>query len=306
MKNFVLIGAGGYIAPRHLKAIKESGSYLSASMDLNDSVGVLDQYFPRSRFFLDYNLFSGYIEKTREELDYLSICTPNHFHAQHIQLAIQNGLDAICEKPVVINPAQLDDLSRLEETSGKKIFTILQLRHHSKLLEYKKLLGSSASGKKKEVVLTYITGRGNWYFSSWKGNPLKSGGIAVNIGIHLFDLLVWLFGNVKESKIHLVEPDKMAGYLELDRANVKWFLSIDFNDLPENSRGTFRSIKIDDSELEFSDGFTDLHTVIYKKIIEGEGVGIETARPSIELVHRIMHQSLSRERDLMHPSALNL
>ncbi len=311
MKNFGLLGVGGYIAPRHLKAIKDTGNLLMCSADLNDSVGVIDQYFPHSEFFLNTEDFveclsRNFRENNPEKLDYISICTPNYLHGSHIRLALRNGADAICEKPMVLSPWELDDLERLESESGKKIYTILQLRHHDRLVGFKNFLNGESFKKKKNVQLTYITGRGKWYNQSWKGDIEKSGGIATNIGIHLFDLLIWYFGNIQNIEVHIAGKDKMAGFIELEKAYVRWFLSIDFNDLPDDVKGkknTFRDIKIDDVELEFSEGFTDLHTVVYKNILEGRGIGIEEARPSVELVNKIKQSPAVINIETLHPMA---
>lgn len=309
MKNFGLIGVAGYIAQRHLKAIKETNNNLCASVDINDSVGILDQYFPQSQFFLDIEKFVEYIgrlgrEGTNSRVDYVSVCSPNYLHNTHIRLALRNGSHAICEKPIVLSPWELDDLSKLEKETGKKIYTILQLRHHAKLAVCKENISCEKIGKKKNVILTYVTGRGNWYQSSWKGDIEKSGGIATNIGIHLFDLLIWLFGPVQQSEVHLNMDKKMSGFLELENAYVSWFLSIDFNDLPDEIKGkknTCRSILIDNKELEFSEGFTDLHTVVYQNILEGKGVGIEEARPSIELLHQLKSKTALLNVEKLHP-----
>lgn len=307
MLNFGLIGVGGYIAPRHLKAIKETGNNLLAAVDINDSVGIIDQYFPHSNFFLDIKEFEKFLTHPADsgklpELNYISICSPNYLHNSHLKFALNMGANAICEKPLCLTIEELDELVKLEESTGKRIFTVLQLRHHPKLVEFKK---SFKPGKEKQnVVLTYITGRGPWYQSSWKGDEAKSGGIATNIGIHLFDLLVWLYGKVEKSEVHLSAGNKMSGFLELENARVKWFLSIDFNDVPEQYRGiknTYRSISINNNELEFSEGFTDLHTVVYRNIISGNGFGIQEARNSIELVHRIRNQAILSSEENMHP-----
>jgi UDP-N-acetyl-2-amino-2-deoxyglucuronate dehydrogenase len=309
MLNYGLIGIGGYIAPRHIKAIKETGGNLSVAYDVNDSVGIIDQFFPNAEFFLKENEFENYIKKSSKRPDFISICTPNYLHKRHITLALNNGCNAICEKPVVISIADLDELQALEKESGCKIFTILQLRRHQMLLDFKKKLIDSNSTKKKTVDLTYITGRGNWYQASWKGNDEMSGGISTNIGVHLFDLLIWLFGKVENCEVHIAEKNKISGILELEGAYVRWFLSIDFDDIPENLRGiktTYRSILIDDRELEFSEGFTDLHTTIYKDIIEGNGIGIEAARDSISLVSRINSMGIKQNPSDLHPMAKKL
>lgn len=296
MKNFAITGVAGYIAPRHLKAIKETGNNLLAAVDPHDSVGLLDQYFPSAQFFTEVERFDRHLEKLRREkipnkIDYLSICSPNHLHDAHIRLGLRLGADAICEKPLVMNPWNLDALQKLEEEYGKRVFTILQLRVHPALLKMKETLSQKSSMHKHEVELTYITSRGSWYDFSWKGDNSKSGGVATNIGIHFFDLLLWYFGNCISSELHISHKRKTSGFLELENANVKWFLSIDEKDLPESLSGseqrTFRSIKIDGEELEFTKGFTDLHTIVYEKTLSGSGFGIDDARPSIELVYNI-------------------
>ena len=293
MKKFALTGAAGYIAPRHLKAINETGNDLIAATDPHDSVGILDSYFPNTSFFTEFERFDRHLEKKRrtgDGIDYLSICTPNNLHDAHIRLALRLGSDAICEKPLVLNPWNLDALQELEEEFGKKVYNILQLRVHPALMAFKEKIKSDSKSK-HNVELKYITSRGPWYHYSWKGDMHKSGGIATNIGIHFFDLLMWFFGPAQEYQVNQNETSKMSGSLELQNANVNWFLSIDSGDLPEEAvkKGmrTYRSIKIDDEELEFTGGFTDLHTMLYKDILDGKGFGLEDARPSIELVHRI-------------------
>jgi len=309
MLNYGLIGLGGYIAPRHLKAIKETGGNLSAAYDINDSVGIIDQFFPQAKFFLQENEFEYFIRNPLQRPDYISVCTPNYLHKRHIALALTNGCNAICEKPVVISLNDLDELAALEKSTGFKIYTVLQLRRHQMLMDFKKKLSENPDKKKKIVDLTYITGRGVWYQASWKGNIDKSGGIATNIGIHLFDLLIWLFGKVVNCEVHLAEKNKISGILELEEAYVKWFLSIDFDDIPDNLKGsktTYRSILIDGSELEFSEGFTDLHSTIYKDIIEGNGMGIEAARDSLSLVNKINNMGVKLNPSELHPMANKL
>lgn len=311
MKNFALTGIAGYIAPRHLKAIKETGNNLIAAVDPHDSVGILDQYFPETSFFTEFERFDRHLEKLRREepqnkLDYLSICSPNHLHDAHIRLGLRLGADVICEKPLVLNPWNLDILESLQEEFKQKIYTVLQLRVHPALIELKNKIDNEKSNSKKEVVLTYITSRGNWYNFSWKGDAKKSGGVSTNIGIHFFDLLMWFFGKPVNSEVHNNQEDKMAGFLELPNANVKWFLSIDGNDLPKSAldanQRTYRSILIDNQEVEFTQGFTDLHTVIYQNVLEGNGFGIEHARPSIELVHSIRNAKVTAKSDFnRHP-----
>ncbi len=296
MSNFALTGVAGYIAPRHLKAIKETGNNLVAAVDPHDSVGILDQYFPKTSFFTEFERFDRHLEKLRREeprqkVDYLSICSPNNLHDAHIRLALRIGADAVCEKPLVLNPWNLDALQKLEEEYQRKIYTILQLRVHPALIELKEKIDKEKSNKRHQVNLTYITSRGLWYYFSWKGDPRKSGGVGTNIGIHFFDLLMWFFGAPVSSEVHLNKFDKMSGFIELKNADVKWYLSLDENDLPngtlENGQRTYRSITIDNEEVEFTKGFTDLHTVVYQNIIDSKGFGINEARPSIELVHNI-------------------
>lgn len=301
MKNFALTGVAGYIAPRHLKAIKDTGNNLIAALDPHDSVGILDQYFPETAFFTEFERFDRHIEmmKRRDRkfnLDYVSICSPNHLHDAHIRFALRIGADAICEKPLVLNPWNLDALELLEKEFGRKIYTVLQLRLHPSLIELRKQLNfSQASSIKHQVSLNYITSRGLWYNFSWKGDNQKSGGIATNIGIHFFDLLIWLFGQPEHFELTTAKENKMVGKLSLKNADVEWFLSIDKNDLPEeamkNNKRTYRSIKIDGNEIEFTEGFTDLHTEVYKNILAGGGFGIEESRPSIELVQKIRETS---------------
>lgn len=316
MPNFALTGVAGYIAPRHLKAIKETGNNLVAAVDPHDSVGILDQYFPNTSFFTEFERFDRHLEKLRRaepenKVDYVSICSPNNLHDAHIRLALRVGADAICEKPLVLNPWNLDMLQSLEEEYQKKIYTILQLRVHPALIELKKKLDEDSSGKRHKVVLTYITSRGLWYNFSWKGDHQKSGGVATNIGIHFFDLLMWFFGKPVNSEVHLNEYNKTAGFIELKNADVKWYLSIDENDLPDemqsNGQRTFRSIKIDEEEVEFTKGFTDLHTIVYQNTLEGNGFGIDHARPSIELVHNIRNAKPVEklDKDKKHPFLKN-
>lgn len=312
-KNFALTGIAGYIAPRHLKAIKETGNNLIAAIDPHDSVGILDQYFPETSFFTEFERFDRHLEKLRREepenkLDYLSICSPNHLHDAHIRLGLRLGADVICEKPLVLNPWNLDILENLQDEFKQKIYTVLQLRVHPALIKLKNKIDADKSDKKKEVILTYITSRGNWYNFSWKGDVRKSGGVATNIGIHFFDLLMWFFGKPIHSEVHINQDDKMGGFIELPNANVKWFLSIDGNDLPkaaiDTNQRTYRSILIDDNEVEFTQGFTDLHTLIYQNVLDGNGFGIQHARPSIELVHGIRNAKVlvKSEKENLHPN----
>lgn len=294
MKKFGITGVAGYVAPRHLKAIKDTGNILIAAADPHDSVGILDHYFPDAAFFTEIERFDRHLDKLRrsgEGIDYLSICSPNNLHDAHIRLALRNNAHAICEKPLVLNPWNLDLLEKLEEEYNKNIFTVLQLRVHPSIIRLKETIENNKSKNKFKVDLTYITSRGRWYEYSWKGDIQKSGGIATNIGIHFFDLLIWLFGKVTHQEVTLNDKNKIGGELELDFADVNWFLSLDKDDLPvdviKNGRTTFRSIKINGEEIEFSDGFTDLHTEVYRRTLSGNGFTIVDARPSIELVYRL-------------------
>lgn len=307
-KNFALIGVAGYIAPRHLKAIQDTGSRLVAALDPHDSVGIIDSYFPGAQFFTEFERFDRFIEKLRhtdsdKTIDYVSICSPNHLHDAHIKFALRVGAHAICEKPLVLNPWNIDVLQDLEKASGKHVYTTLQLRVHPALIELKKKIDADKRTGKFNVVLTYITPRGPWYHQSWKGQEDCSGGLATNIGIHLFDLLMWLFGECKKNKLHGKEENRIFGYLELERATVQWYLSIDFNDIKKitSKKGnTHRSLTIDGNEIEFSAGFTDLHTTVYKDILSGNGFGLTDARPSIQLVHDIRSSPPHPESERMH------
>lgn len=294
MKNFALIGAAGYIAPRHMQAIRDTGNNLIAALDKFDSVGIIDSYFPKSDFFTEFERFDRHIDKLRRsgtKIDYVSICSPNYLHDSHIRFALRHQADAICEKPLVLNPWNVDALAEIEKETGKKINTILQLRLHPIIRNLKKEIESGPAGKVYDVNLNYVTSRGAWYQHSWKGDVSKSGGIATNIGIHFFDMLLWIFGQAKESQVEQLTEDHAAGVLKLERATVKWFLSINSDHLPpeavQKGKRTFRSLKIQGKEVEFSEGFTDLHTESYKEILAGKGFGLEDARPSIELTHRL-------------------
>lgn len=301
MKNFALMGAAGYIAPRHLKAIKDTNNTLIAALDKFDSVGIMDRYFPNANFFTEFERFDRHIEKLKRNdaiaLDYVSICTPNYLHDSHIRMALRSGAHAICEKPIVLNPWNIDALAAIEKESQGSINTILQLRLHTAIIDLKKKVDASPKNGKYEIDLTYITSRGKWYDASWKGEDSKSGGIATNIGVHFYDMLSWVFGNVQENAVHLRTPHKAAGYLEFENARVRWFLSIDAEDLPkevkEKQQRTFRAITIDQEELEFSDGFTELHTISYQKILQHQGFGLEEVRPSIEIVQGIRNSEIN-------------
>ncbi|MDH3892472.1 MAG: Gfo/Idh/MocA family oxidoreductase [candidate division Zixibacteria bacterium] len=294
--NFALTGASGYIAPRHLKAIKETDNRLIAAVDPHDSVGVLDGYFRDVAFFTEFERFDRHIERLRRQnsnkaVQYVSICSPNYLHDAHARFALRVGAHAICEKPLVLNPWNIDALQELEQESDRNIYTVLQLRVHPALVALREKLKTVKTKSKHNVRLTYITSRGPWYLVSWKGQPERSGGLATNIGVHFFDLLMWLFGDVQNNKVHLATPNRVGGSIELDNADVQWFLSIDSNDLPEvavqKDQPTYRSITIDGEEVEFSGGFTDLHTMVYREVLSGHGFTLDDARPSIELVHDI-------------------
>ncbi|HBG05038.1 MAG TPA: oxidoreductase [Geobacter sp.] len=308
-RNFALIGAGGYIAPRHMRAIRDTGNRLAAAVDRSDSVGILDGYSYKVSFFTEFERFDRHVEKLRrleedKRIHYVSICSPNYLHDAHMRFALRVGADAICEKPLVLNPWNLDALAELEQETGKRIYNILQLRVHPAIVALREKIRSAQKGKKFAIDLTYITSRGNWYFASWKGDHSKSGGVATNIGVHFFDMLMWIFGDVKRHEVHLAEHSKMAGYLELENADVRWFLSVDNQDLPEEVRSagktTYRSLLFNGEEFEFSEGFTDLHTVVYQDILAGRGFGLADARPSINLVHELRNTAPA-PGSCMHP-----
>jgi UDP-N-acetyl-2-amino-2-deoxyglucuronate dehydrogenase len=293
-KNFAMIGVAGYIAVRHLRAIQETHNSLVAALDLYDSVGIIDSYFPDADFFVEFERFDRHIDKLRREgkqVDFISICSPNYLHDSHIRFALRSQADAICEKPLVLNPWNFEGLSDFEKETGKKVYNVLQLRLHPSIRALREKIMKRPGGKIHDVELTYITSRGNWYHYSWKGNLQKSGGIATNIGIHFFDMLIWIFGDVKQNIIHQLEESKASGYLELQQARIRWYLSIDAHDLPaavkEKGQRTYRCITLDDEEIEFSDGFTDLHTETYKEILAGRGFALEESKKSIEVVYTI-------------------
>ena len=308
-KNFALIGAAGYIAPRHMRAIKETHNNLVAVLDPFDSVGIIDSFFPNADFFTEPERFDRHLDKRRRagqsKVDYVSICSPNYLHDAHIRLALRNQAHAICEKPLVLNPWNLDALEDIEKESGYHIYNILQLRLHPSIIALKKKIDTQPTGKIADIDLTYITSRGKWYYYSWKGNIAKSGGVVTNIGIHFFDMLSWIFGEVQNIKVHKLDENKASGFLQLKNARVRWFLSLDRNDLPqkavEQQLPTYRSITVDGEEIEFSGGFTDLHTESYKNILSGNGFGIHEARNSISVVHQIRHSQLSALSGDYHP-----
>lgn len=296
-QNFAIIGVAGFVAPRHLNAVRDTGHRLVAAMDPHDAVGLLDRYSFGVRFFTEIERFDRHLEKLRrgpeeERVHYVSICSPNYLHDSHIRLALRAGAHVICEKPIVINPWNLDPLQELERENGRRISTVLQLRLHPAVVAYRESLVREP-GRRHQVTLIYVTARGGWYDVSWKGSVERSGGIVTNIGIHFFDLLLWLFGGVRRSEVHLREPARASGSLELDRADVRWFLSTDASDLPftpaPGARATFRAMTVDGAQLEFSDGFGDLHTRVYEEVLAGRGCGVDAARPSVELTHQIRH-----------------
>jgi UDP-N-acetyl-2-amino-2-deoxyglucuronate dehydrogenase len=310
-KKFILMGVGGYIAPRHLRAIKDTGNTLLAALDKNDSVGILDSYFPTADFFTEFERLDRYVEKNRRKnnnIDYVSICSPNYLHDAHVRFALRIGAEAICEKPLVINPWNIDALRDIQSEQNKKINTILQLRLHPSIVKLKEKIDKE--DKIYDVDLTYITSRGKWYDRSWKGDMIKSGGIIYNIGIHFFDMLLYLFGEVEKNIVHVKEERRSSGYLELKKAKVRWFLSLNDSDLSLLSKGkdirTYRSICVNNDEIEFSKGFTDLHTESYKKILNGDGFGLDDVSPSIELASNIKNLNPIGLRGERHPILLKI
>lgn len=310
MKRFAITGVGGFVAPRHLRAIKECGGEVICALDIHDSVGILDSYFPQAHFFTEFERFDRHIEKLRrqkEGITHLSVCSPNYLHDAHIRLALRNGADAICEKPLVLTPWNLDALLELEKEYQKEIYTILQLRLHPKITALKEKIKQELQKQPNKIYdldLTYITSRGRWYFTSWKGDENKSGGLASNIGVHFFDMLLWIFGECKHLEVHFSSPQTKAGFLELKHARIRWFLSLDSNTLPplakKENKPTFRSLCINENEFEFSDGFTDLHTESYKEILSGRGFRAIEAQPSIHLVYKIRNTEI-KMGDCPHP-----
>lgn len=308
MKNFALIGVAGFIAPRHLKAIKDTGNNLVAALDKFDQVGVIDSYFPNADFFTEFERFDRHLDKLKRQgvsIDFVSICTPNYLHDSHIRFALRHHANAICEKPLVLNPWNVDALAEIEKETGQKVNTILQLRLHPSIIALRERVKNGSKDKTYDLDLSYVTSRGNWYNVSWKGDASKSGGVATNIGIHFYDMLVWVFGKLQKSEVHALEKTYAAGYLELEHARVRWFLSIDYNHIPEAIRKagkrTYRSITMEGEEIEFSEGFTDLHTKSYEEIIKGNGFGLKDAKPSIETVYAIRNAEPLPLNDKSHP-----
>jgi len=315
-KNFALIGAAGYIAPRHMRAIKETGNQLVCALDPYDGVGIIDSYFPDADFFIEPERFDRHLDKLNRlarskkhlddrKVDFVSICSPNYMHDSHIRLALRNDAHAICEKPIVLNPWNLEALSKIEEETGKKVYTILQLRLHPSIKALREEILKGPKNKIYDLDLTYITSRGNWYARSWKGDISKSGGIATNIGVHFFDMLTWVFGKMKDNVVHVLSDRKAGGFLQLENANIRWFLSIDYNDIPEpvkfTGKRTYRSLMMGGREIEFSDGFTDLHTEMYREIISGRGFGLTDARQSINIVCNIRNSNAVGLTGNYHP-----
>ena len=308
MKNFALTGLAGYVAPRHLQAIRDTGNRLVAAVDPHDSVGVVDGYFPEAAFFTEFERFDRHLEKLRRgprpgRVDVVSVCSPNHLHDAHVRLALRVGADALCEKPLVLNPWNLDALAELEGETGRRVWTVLQLRVHPALVALKRRV-ETGPRRRRRVRLTYVTSRGRWYRYSWKGDPEKSGGVATNVGVHFFDVLQWLFGGVEGHAVHVHEPRRAAGALRLSDADVEWFLSLDPDDLPDglpDGQATYRSVRVDGEEVEFSGGFRDLHTRVYEATLAGHGLGIEAARPAVELAHAIRHATPDPRGDGAHP-----
>lgn len=311
MKNFAIIGAAGYIAPRHMKAIKETGNNLVAALDKNDSVGVIDSFFPDADFFVEYERFDRHIDLLKRKgvaIEYVSIASPNYLHDSHIRFALRQGAHAICEKPLVLNPHNIDALKVIEEETGKNVYNILQLRLHPSIIQLKQEVAEAVAkepNKVFDVDLTYLTSRGRWYFTSWKGDDEKSGGIATNIGVHFYDMLSWVFGDLKRNDVHLKQQGASAGYLEFNHARVRWFLSVNYDYIPEvvkaSGQRTYRSITVAGKEIEFSGGFTDLHTVSYQDVLAGGGFGLDEARNSIGIVSQIRNQGVVTSDSEVHP-----
>jgi Predicted dehydrogenases and related proteins len=308
MKNFGIIGVGGYIAPRHLKAIKETDNNLVVALDKSDSVGIMDSYFPQCSFYTEFERFDRYVEKikhTDQKLDYVSVCTPNYLHDAHIRFGLRAGADVICEKPLVLNPWNIDALEQMENETGHKVYNILQLRLHQSIIDWKKQIDNGPKDKIYDVDLTYITSRGLWYYTSWKGDSTKSGGIATNIGVHFYDMLSWIFGPIQENIVHIYTHDRAAGFLRFKKARVRYFLSINSDTLPkeaiEAGKRTYRKIEMEGQEIEFSQGFTELHTESYKNILAGKGFGLKEARQCIQIVSDIRNATPIGLKGDYHP-----
>lgn len=306
--NFALIGVAGYIAVRHLKAIKETNNNLTAALDIFDSVGVIDQYFPDADFFVEFERFDRHLDKLKREgnqTDFVSICSPNYLHDAHIRFALRHQSNAICEKPMVLNPWNVDALQDFEKETGKRVFNLLQLRLHPSVIALKERIDNGPKDKIYDIDLTYITSRGSWYFFSWKGEISKSGGVATNIGVHFFDMLTWIFGDVSENIVHISRDNKVAGFLQLKKARVRWLLSVDYNDIPtrikEKGMRTYRSLQLDGEEFEFSEGFTDLHTRSYQNILDGNGFGIEEVKNSVSTAYHIRNENPIGLKGEYHP-----
>jgi len=310
MKNFALIGAAGYIAPRHMKAMKETNNNLVAAYDPFDSVGIIDSNFPDADFFVEFERFDRHLDKLKREgtkVDYVSVCSPNYLHDSHIRFGLRQGADVICEKPIVLNPWNIDALEEIEKETGNKVYNVLQLRLHPSIIALKEKVENGPKDKVYDVDLTYLTSRGNWYYTSWKGDVSKSGGIATNIGVHFYDMLSWVFGPLKGNTVHLHTHDRAAGFLEFEQARVRWFLSINYDTIPkeikEKGMRTYRSITVEGEEIEFSGGFTDLHTLTYQDILDGGGYGLKDARTAINIVHDIRHSEPIGLKGEYHPFA---
>jgi UDP-N-acetyl-2-amino-2-deoxyglucuronate dehydrogenase len=308
MKKFALIGAAGYIAPRHLRAIKDTGNDLVVAMDINDSVGIMDSHFPSAEFFTEFEDFTAFVEDQAmqgNKLDYIAVCSPNYLHAPHMKFALKNGIDVICEKPLVLESSDMDTLKEYEEKYGAKVNSILQLRLHPSIIALKEKVAAAPEGHVFDVDLTYMTSRGKWYMKSWKGFDHKSGGVATNIGVHFYDMLHFVFGELQQNEVHYRDEKTASGYLQYEKARVRWFLSIDANNLPDNAvqgeKLTYRSITIGDEELEFSGGFTDLHTQSYQNILAGNGFGIDENRVAIETVEKIRVMPIAEAGERAHP-----
>ncbi len=308
MKNFGLIGVAGYIAPRHLRAIKDTNNNLVVALDKSDTVGIMDSYFPNCSFYTEFERFDRFVEKikhTDQKLDYVSVCTPNYLHDSHIRFGLRAGADVICEKPLVLNPWNIDALELMQKETGKKVYNILQLRLHDAIIKWKKQIDEGPKDKIYDVDLTYITSRGTWYYTSWKGFTEKSGGVATNIGVHFYDMLSWIFGPIKQNTVHIYQHDRVGGYLEFERARVRYFMSINADTLPqeckENGKRTYRKIEMEGTEIEFSEGFTELHTLSYKNILAGNGFGLEDARNCIQIVHDIRNATPIGLKGDYHP-----